>query len=78
MDRDQQLLQLREFDDQLSYNENPQAFATKSFLETLTNLIQEGIKKQNDGSDSYKEELKAIKSCVRAFATILPNIFKTM
>jgi hypothetical protein len=79
MDHDQQLVQLRDFDQQvLSQPDNAQLFATKGFLETLSTLIQYGCDKEDDGTDAYKEELKTLKSATRAFSTILPIVFKTV
>ncbi|KAI9481366.1 MAG: hypothetical protein EXX96DRAFT_566437 [Benjaminiella poitrasii] len=79
MDHDQQLLQLHEFDQEvLSQPENAQSYATKGFLETISGLIQQGLTKENDGSDEYKEELKTLKSAIRAFSTVLPTVFHTV
>ncbi|KAG2209164.1 hypothetical protein INT47_005456 [Mucor saturninus] len=79
MDHDQQVLQLRDFDQQvLSQPENAQSFATRSFLETLVDLLQYGLEKQDDGTDAYKEELKIIKNATKAFSTVLPTVYKTV
>jgi symplekin len=79
MDHDQQLVQLRDFDQQvLLQPDDAQSFATKGFLETLSALIQYGCEKQDDGTDAYKEELKALKSATRAFSTVLPIVYRTV
>lgn len=79
MDHDQQLAQLNDFDQQvLSQPENAQSFATKGFLETLSALIEYGCEKEDDGTDVYKEELKTLKSAIRAFSTVLPIVYKTV
>ncbi|KAI8885169.1 hypothetical protein K501DRAFT_216297 [Backusella circina FSU 941] len=72
MDHDQQLLQLQEFEQQINVNvENVQSFYTKSFLETLVDLLQHGV-------EETKTDLKTMKSVIRAFSTVLPGIFKTV
>lgn len=79
MDHDQQVLQLRDFDQQvLSQPENAQSFATKSFLETLVDLIEYGLEKEDDGTDVYKEELQILKNATKAFSTVLPTVYKTV
>ncbi|KAI7897680.1 uncharacterized protein BX663DRAFT_463206 [Cokeromyces recurvatus] len=79
MDHDQQLLQLHEFDQQvLTQPENAHSYATKGFLETISDLIQFGLERDDDGSDDYKEELKTIKMAIRAFSTILPTVYNTV
>ncbi|KAG2232202.1 hypothetical protein INT48_003892 [Thamnidium elegans] len=79
MDHDQQVIQLRDFDQQiLSQPEDALSFATKSFLETLIDLINYGLEKQDDGTDAYKEELKNVKNATKAFAIVLPTVYKTI
>lgn len=79
MDHDQQVLQLRDFDQQVSLQiDNAASFATKSFLETIQDLIHYGLNQQDDGTDSYKEELKLLKDSIKAFTTVLPTVYKTM
>lgn len=79
MDHDQQVLQLRDFDQQVaSQPDNASSFATKSFLETLNDLLEYGLEKNDDGTDAYKEELKIIKEATRAFTTVMPIIYKTV
>ncbi|GAA5817883.1 hypothetical protein MFLAVUS_011462 [Mucor flavus] len=79
MDHDQQVIQLRDFDQQiLSQPEDAQSFATKSFLETLIDLINYGLEKQDDGTDAYKEDLKNVKNATKAFAIVLPTVYKTI
>ncbi|KAI8375827.1 hypothetical protein BD560DRAFT_392035 [Blakeslea trispora] len=79
MDREQQLAQLREYEQSVSPQlANAQSYATKSFLNTLNSLIATGLEAQDDGTDAYKEELKVIKDAIRAFSTVLPFVFKTV
>lgn len=79
MDHDQQVIQLRDFDQQvLAQPEDAQSFATKSFLETLIDLIHYGLERTDDGTDAYKEELKHVKNATKAFAIVLPTVYKTM
>jgi symplekin len=79
MDHDQQVIQLRDFDQQvLSQPDSAQSFATKSFLETLVDLLDYGLEKNDDGTDAYKEELRTIKIATKAFTTILPTVYKTV
>jgi hypothetical protein len=79
MDHDQQVLQLRDFDQQVSLQiDNAALFATKSFLETLHDLIEYGLNQQDDGTDNYKEELTLVKDAIKAFSTVLPTVYKTM
>ncbi|KAL9538666.1 hypothetical protein MBANPS3_010760 [Mucor bainieri] len=79
MEREQQLTQLREFDEEVqSHPENAQSYATKGFLESITQLVAYGLEQQDDGTDQYKEELKIIKDSIRAFSTILPTLYRTV
>jgi hypothetical protein len=79
MEREQQLVQLREFDEEVqSQPENAQSYATKGFLETLSQLVEFGLEQEDDGTDNYKEELKVIKDSIRAFSTILPTLYRTV
>lgn len=76
MDHDQQVLQLADFSQQQPGD--AATFATKSFLETLIDLINYSLSKQDDGTDSYKEDLKVLKDSIKAFSTVLPTVYKTM
>lgn len=76
MDHDQQVQQLVDFSQQQAGD--AATFATKSFLETLIDLINYSLEKQDDGTDSYKEDLKIMKDSVKAFSTVLPTVYKTM
>ncbi|GAN10564.1 hypothetical protein MAM1_0370c10107 [Mucor ambiguus] len=79
MEREQQLTQLRAFDEEVqSHPENAQSYATKGFLESITQLVAYGLEQQDDGTDQYKEELKIIKDSIRAFSTILPTLYRTV
>ncbi|KAK4511964.1 uncharacterized protein ATC70_003963 [Mucor velutinosus] len=79
MEREQQLTQLRSFDEEVQFNpENAQSYATKGFLESITQLVAYGLEQQDDGTDQYKEELKIIKDSIRAFSTILPTLYRTV
>lgn len=76
MDHDQQVQQLVDFSQQQAGD--AATFATKSFLETLIDLINYSLEKQDDGTDSYKEDLKIMKDSVKAFSTVLPTVYKTI
>ncbi|KAG1078266.1 hypothetical protein G6F42_024348 [Rhizopus arrhizus] len=79
MEREQQLTQLREFDEEVqSHPENAQSYATKGFLESITQLVEYGLEQQDDGTDQYKEELKTLKDSIKAFSTILPTLYRTV
>ncbi|CEP17304.1 hypothetical protein [Parasitella parasitica] len=79
MEREQQLAQLREFDEEVqSHAENAQSYATKGFLESISQLVEYGLEQEDDGTDNYKEDLKVIKDSIRAFSTVLPILYRTV
>ncbi|KAG1233507.1 hypothetical protein G6F68_003521 [Rhizopus microsporus] len=76
---DQSVSRLHEFDQEvLPHPENAASYATRGFLETLIDTIDARLSKEDDGSDTYKEELRILKSAIRAFTIILPFLFKTV
>ncbi|RCI00348.1 hypothetical protein CU097_008351 [Rhizopus azygosporus] len=76
---DQSVSRLHEFDQEvLPHPENAASYATRGFLETLTDTVDARLSKEDDGSDTYKEELRILKSAIRAFTIILPFLFKTV
>ncbi|PHZ10338.1 uncharacterized protein RHIMIDRAFT_260550 [Rhizopus microsporus ATCC 52813] len=76
---DQSVGRLHEFDQEvLPHPENAASYATRGFLETLTDTVNARLSKEDDGSDTYKEELRILKSAIRAFTIILPFLFKTV
>ncbi|KAI8144483.1 Symplekin tight junction protein C terminal-domain-containing protein [Fennellomyces sp. T-0311] len=66
-----ELDQLHEFDQEvLAHPESAQSYATNQFLDALTQLI-------NINAET-EEEIKLVKDALRAFATVLPHVFKTV
>ena len=66
-----ELEQLHEFEQEvLSHPESAQSYATNQFLEAITHLI-------NTNAET-EEEIKVVKDALRAFATVLPHVFKTV
>ncbi|KAI8393729.1 Symplekin tight junction protein C terminal-domain-containing protein [Radiomyces spectabilis] len=74
MDYDQQLAQLQEFDQEvLAHPTSAQVYATNAFLDALTEVINTGLAKADEDV-----HLRTLKDAIRAFATVLPHIFKTV
>ena len=66
-----ELGQLQEFDQEvLAHPANAQSYASNQFLEALSQLI-------NIDAET-EDELKNVKDALRAFATVLPHVFKTV
>ncbi|KAI9495403.1 Symplekin tight junction protein C terminal-domain-containing protein [Zychaea mexicana] len=62
---------LHEFDQEvLAHPEDAQTYATNQFLDALTHLINQDAQSE--------DELKNVKDALRAFATVLPHVFKTV
>ncbi|KAI8988722.1 hypothetical protein BDB01DRAFT_895485 [Pilobolus umbonatus] len=79
MDHEQQVIRLHDFNQEIqSHPESAPSYATKDFLQILTDLMTYGLNQTDTGTDNYKEELNTLKSSIRAFTTVLPTIFKTV